>query len=231
MKAPAIPANEATRLAALQALQILDTEAEERFDRITRLAAKVFEVPIAAVSLVDSEREWFKSCQGLTVREGSRAISFCGHAILTDEPMIIEDARQDPRFADNPQVVGEQGIRFYAGYPVETLDGMRVGVLCLKDRRQRQFGAPERAMLRDLAAWTEHELNLLALTQAHRDVTRVKDELNQRVGQLERMNQIMMNREERILELKEEIRALQARLQGGGPGAVETKGRGDSTDV
>ena len=115
MKAPETPADEAKRLATLRALGVLDTAAEERFDRLTRMAKRLFRVPIALVSLVDENRQWFKSCMGLATNETSRDISFCGHAILGDDIFIIPDTLADARFADNPLVVGEPYIRFYAG--------------------------------------------------------------------------------------------------------------------
>ncbi|HAV63057.1 MAG TPA: GGDEF domain-containing protein, partial [Verrucomicrobiales bacterium] len=115
MQAPAIPANEPERLAALRALGILDTPKEERFDRLCRLAARVFDVPIAIVSLVDSNRQWFKSCIGLEATQTGRDVSFCGHAILERETLVIPDARKDARFHDNPLVTGAPHIRFYAG--------------------------------------------------------------------------------------------------------------------
>jgi len=125
MKKAPLPVNEEQRLAALRALCILDTPPEERFDRITRLAKKLFEVPIALITLVDAERQWFKSCQGLRVRETPRDISFCGHAILSQEGLVVPDTLLDERFADNPMVLGEAGIRFYAGRPCARLTGAR----------------------------------------------------------------------------------------------------------
>ena len=101
LEAP-IPPDEALRLETLRRLSLLDSEAEERFDRLTRMARRVFNVPIALVSLVDEDRQWFKSCIGLEVRETARDISFCGHAIMGNETFIVPDASQDPRFADNP---------------------------------------------------------------------------------------------------------------------------------
>lgn len=107
-----IPENESARLATLRTLGILDTPAEERFDRLTRLARRVFDVPIALVSLIDENRQWFKSCAGLGVQETSRDISFCGHAILQDDVFMIPDARADVRFHDNPLVSGPSGHPF-----------------------------------------------------------------------------------------------------------------------
>src|ERR1700748_847030 len=114
LKAPSLP-NETERLDSLRSLCLLDTAPEERFDRVTRLACKLFGVPIALVSLVDQDRQWFKSAHGLDARETPRDISFCGHAIASAEPLIVEDTQKDSRFADNPLVLGEPHIRFYAG--------------------------------------------------------------------------------------------------------------------
>ena len=166
MREAPIPPNEVERLAALRALQLLDTPSEERFDRITRLAARLFDVPITLVSLVDANRQWFKSCQGLPVSETPRGVSFCAHAILGDDALVVPDARLDPRFADNPLVVGEPGVRFYAGQPLHDLTGHRLGTLCLVDRRPRHLDAPDLAALRDLAVWAEREINSLEFGQA-----------------------------------------------------------------
>jgi len=157
LKAP-IPENEAQRLAELRSLQVLDSPFEERFDRITRIAAKLFQVPIVLISLVDENRQWFKSCQGLDSSETPRDISFCGHAILADAPLVIEDARLDPRFADNPLVTGHPHVVFYAGKPLNGPGGHKLGTLCLIDHQARTFGPEEQAALIDLAAWVELEL-------------------------------------------------------------------------
>lgn len=123
MQKPAKPLDEATRLDTLRALNILDTLPEERFDRLTRLAKRLFGVPIALVSLVDEDRQWFKSCQGLHASETSRDISFCGHAILGDDIFLIPNAAADERFHDNPLVTDEPHIRFYAGCPLTVSKG------------------------------------------------------------------------------------------------------------
>ena len=133
MLVPGKPANEAARIQALQGLGLLDSAPEERFDRLTRLAKRLFNVPIALVTLVDSNRQWFKSCVGLGVSETPRNVSFCGHAILQDELLMVADAKQDERFYDNPLVTGEPKIRFYAGYPLTVPDGNKMGTLCLID--------------------------------------------------------------------------------------------------
>src|SRR6202046_3054918 len=119
MKPAAIPATEESRIAALRLLNILDTQPEERFDRLTRMARRLFSVPIAQGTLIDTDRQWFKSSAGVSNGETSRDVSFCAHAILDDEVMCIQDAIQDERFFDNPLVVGQPGIRFYAGCPLE----------------------------------------------------------------------------------------------------------------
>ena len=120
MQTPVIPKDEEERLRALRLLNILDTSDEERFDRLTRLAKRMFGVPIALVSLVDENRQWFKSCIGLEVRETPRDISFCGHSILGDDIFIVNDASSDVRFSDNPLVTDDPNIRFYAGCPLIT---------------------------------------------------------------------------------------------------------------
>ena len=177
MLQPPLPADEQARLDSLRALQILDTAPEERFDRITRLATLAFDVPIALVSLVDHDRQWFKSCQGLDVRQTGRDISFCGHAILADEPLIIEDALTDDRFADNPLVTGGPKIRFYAGTPLGDDAGHKLGTLCLIDRVPRVLDARGRALLRELGAMVETELSSIA----REELVRQRDEVLRRL--------------------------------------------------
>lgn len=158
MQPPQNPQNENKRLASLCALEVLDTDDEERFDRITRLAKVHFEVEIALVSLVDSERQWFKSKQGLDACETPRSISFCGHAILSDEILYVPNALEDLRFADNPLVTGPPDIRFYAGAPLHAPNGERVGTLCIIDNKPRDLTKEQLSSLRDLANITESEL-------------------------------------------------------------------------
>ncbi|WP_432453998.1 MULTISPECIES: sensor domain-containing diguanylate cyclase [unclassified Agarivorans] len=163
MQAPKTPDNEASRLKALCQLNVLDTQPEERFDRITRMAKRLFDVPIALVSLVDENRQWFKSCFGLDVCETGRDISFCGHAILGERTFIIGDATQDPRFADNPLVTDNPHIRFYAGHPLSATSGEKLGTLCIIDSRSRHFTDDDLQALVDLAAMVEQELAALLL--------------------------------------------------------------------
>lgn len=161
MQVPEIPANEAQRLQALRDSALLDTASEERFDRITRLAREIFGTKIALISLVDANRQWFKSRQGLTVDETSRDISFCGHAILNDEIFEVAEADRDPRFSDNPLVTGPPHIRFYAGAPLQTPDGSNIGTLCIIDDRRRRLSESERAILRSLGDCIQAEINRL----------------------------------------------------------------------
>lgn len=168
MKEPALPANEADRIEALRSLGLLDTPPEERFDRVTRAAMRAFNVPIALVTLVDMNRQWFKSCIGLDVSETPRTVSFCGHTILSNKPLIIEDALEDQRFRDNPLVTGEPHIRFYAGQSITARNGYNVGSLCIIDQKPRRLKPFQVRHLQDLAAWAESELNGVGAEQAVR---------------------------------------------------------------
>lgn len=170
MLAPSLPPNETERLADLHALELLDTPAEERFDRIVRLAMAIFEVPIAYIALIDADRQWFKAKCGLTTDQTDREISFCGHTILQDDALVIPDARRDPRFADNPLVVGEPFIRFYAGHPIAGRSGTNVGTLCLADHQPRSLTPGQLEALRSLAAVAEHEIGLLDLVRTQREL-------------------------------------------------------------
>jgi diguanylate cyclase (GGDEF)-like protein len=159
---PDIPQNEKNRLETLRALDVLDALAEERFDRLTRMAKRMFGVPIALVTLVDENRQWFRSCIGLSLSETSREMSFCGHAILGSEVFIVRDAIEDKRFADNPLVLNDPNIRFYAGCPL-TVNGHRLGTLCIIDKVPREFGHDDINALKDLAAMVERELEAVQL--------------------------------------------------------------------
>ena len=152
--------NESDRLVALQRYDVLDTPPEESFDRITRLAKSALQMPIVLVSLVDADRQWFKSRQGLEAAETPRDISFCTHAIEQDEPLIINNALEDARFRKNPLVTGEPHIRFYIGIPLRTPDGYNIGTLCAIDRKPRKLSSDEISLLRDLARLVIDELEL-----------------------------------------------------------------------
>ena len=160
MLKPPLPLDETARLMSLHSLRILDTPNEERFDRITRMAKRAFDVEICLVSLVDSNRQWFKSSQGLEACETDREISFCGHAILEEDIFVVTDAVGDERFFDNPLVTDEPSIRFYAGCPVHGPEGHRIGTLCLIDSKPRDFADEDIAMLKDLAAMVDDELRV-----------------------------------------------------------------------
>ncbi|MFT7492465.1 MAG: diguanylate cyclase (GGDEF)-like protein [Pseudohongiellaceae bacterium] len=160
---PVIPENEAERLHALKTLRILDTSQEERFDRVTRVAKRMFGVSISLISLIDRDRQWFKSNQGLDASETSRDISFCGHAINQDELFIVPDATEDARFSDNPMVTGAPNIRFYAGYPLKIRAGLSIGALCLIDQMPRKMDEEDQRLLKDLGAMVEQEIKSIQL--------------------------------------------------------------------
>lgn len=177
MISPALPGNEPERLAALHGCGILDTPSEERFDRIVRLACRQLGVGGGAVSLIDADRQWFKAALGLEVPETPRSIAFCAHAILQDVPLVVEDAVQDERFVNNPLVTAEGGIRFYAGAPLTTKDGHRLGTLCVLDSSPRVLTSDEEAFLRDMAAIVVDEIELSVATQ---ELTHLSDALDER---------------------------------------------------
>lgn len=159
---------EQRRLDNIESLDILDTPREEAFDRITRLAQKMFQVPIAVVTIIDGHRSWFKSCYGLEGSEAPREHAFCNYTIREHEPLIVLDTTKDPRFDTHPYVLVENGVRFYAGIPLETRDGNNVGTLCLVDTEPREFDADQLAMLTDLAHMVmgELELRMVATTDS-----------------------------------------------------------------
>lgn len=157
--------DEAGRIAALNRYCVLDSGNESQFDRITALVRSVFKVPIAAVSLVDVDRQWFKSMNGLEVSETTRDVSFCAHTILTRDALNVADARLDPRFAENALVTGDPNICAYLGAPLNTPDGYNVGALCAIDSDPRTFGPAEEAVLASFAALVVDELELRMIGQ------------------------------------------------------------------
>lgn len=169
MNAP-IPANEKRRLEILWNYDVLDTPPEESFDDLTELAAFICQTPIALISLVADNRQWFKARVGLTVTETARDISFCTHAILQSDVMIVPDALKDPRFVNNPLVTGEPHIRFYAGAPLITPDGHALGTLCIIDHQPRELGERQIAALRRLARVV---IKHLELRRRVRELTRI----------------------------------------------------------
>ena len=167
MQKPPIPINETSRIRDLNNLDILDTDPEEKFDLITRLAAQLFDVPISLISLVDSERQWFKSKHGLDVDETSRDASFCAHAIAIpikdqSEKYIFEvqDTQQDIRFSDNPLVMGKPFIRFYAGFILRSLNDHKLGTLCIIDTIPRKLSSFEEEIFFNIGMIAQAELQL-----------------------------------------------------------------------
>ncbi|MDD2702279.1 MAG: diguanylate cyclase [Sideroxydans sp.] len=175
MKAP-LPANEQERLEALLSYDILDTEPEAEFDGMVHLASSICETPIAVISLVDRDRQWFKAIVGLEAKETSRDLAFCAHAILENEVMVVNDALQDPRFADNGLVTSEPKIRFYAGAPLITSNGLPLGTICVIDRVPRQLNADQLLALKALA---DHVITQFELRQSNRKVKQHLRELQQ----------------------------------------------------
>jgi len=189
MLEPCIPEEEGIRLATLRSLNILDTAADERFDRLTRIAQRLFGVPIVAVSLVDENRQWFKSSIGLGAAEIPRNISFCGHAILEDKVFIVEDTLKDLRFADNPVVTGPPNARFYAGKPLKATNGLKMGTFCIIDYEPREFNSNDNKILEDFAAQVENELNYPDLQRMTSKLMKSENKLLETVALLERKEQ------------------------------------------
>ena len=159
MKAP-IPKDEIKRLNVLWQYDVLDTVPEDVFDDLANLAAHICEAPVALISLIDEKRQWFKSRVGISVKETSRDVSFCAHAILQDGLLTVSDASKDPRFSDNPLVTGTQHIRFYAGMPLRSPDGYALGTLCVIDSIARKLRPEQKQALRVLARHVETQLEL-----------------------------------------------------------------------
>jgi GAF domain-containing protein len=164
-----IPKNEAQRIKVLWQYDILDTVPEEVFDDLTELAARICEAPIALITLVDEDRQWFKSKVGVTINETSRDISFCGHAIEQSDLFIVPDATLDQRFAENPLVTSDPKIRFYAGAPLITPDGHALGTLCVIDKVPRELRPDQKQALRVLA---RHVMTQLELRRHSRELAR-----------------------------------------------------------
>lgn len=163
-------------------MKILDTPAEERFDRLTRLARRLLRAPFSMLTLLDQERQWFKSAQGTPLGESPRAISFCAFTILGEQPLVVSDATADPRFFDNPVVTGEPGVRFYAGIPIHNDEGYAVGTLCVLDTSPRQLDQDDLHALRDLAACAQTELQVLRLTHSEQELLQEMDEVRRKAS-------------------------------------------------
>ena len=183
---PAIPMDEADRQRALDDLKLIDSPQEERFDRIVQLTQLLFQVPIAYISLIDKDRQWFKSKVGIEANETSRSVSFCGHAILEDKAMVVPDALQDYRFAANPMVLGEPFIRFYAGQPLRGPSGHKVGTLCLADKEARELKEHDLKLLAQLGKLVEREFTLLDKIQMQIETLKAKEALEKKSQELEK---------------------------------------------
>lgn len=179
MVAP-LPVNEAARLASLEKYAILDTEPEQGFDDLTLLASHICRTPIALISLIGEDRQWFKSKVGLSVTETSRDVAFCSTAILQSDVFVIQDTLADERFRDNPLVASEPRIRFYAGAPLINEEGYALGTLCVLDQTPREFSPDEKEALKALSrivlAQLEFRRNLMLLKEALSDRTREEHE-------------------------------------------------------
>ena len=181
MKPGTIPDNETERLAALRQYQVLDTDAEDDFNEIVQLASSICETPISLISLIDSERQWFKARVGLDVVQTSRDLAFCGHALQQESILIIPDTSKDERFSDNPLVTGDPNIGFYAGMPLTTEEGYTIGTLCVLDRKPR----------------TLTEVQLLTLKTLGKQVVKMLD-LRLKVLNLKKSEEALRNSEEQI---------------------------------
>ncbi|WP_394209414.1 diguanylate cyclase domain-containing protein [Enterovibrio calviensis] len=164
MKKPALPKDEALRLQSLENLNILDTSADERFDRLSRLASQMFATKVTAISFIDANRQWVKSCIGPFSQEIPRDISFCAHTILDSKPFIVNNALADPRFSDNPLVTAEPNIHFYAGYPIKHANGTVLGTLSIMDDEPRGFDDYDIQCFKDIADLVQSELHAIQLT-------------------------------------------------------------------
>lgn len=169
MQIAPLPPNEASRLLALQGYQILDTPPDPDLDNLVQLAATLCEVPISLVSLSDAERQWFKAKIGLGVSEAPRDVAFCSHALTSPDALVIPDTLADPRFDDNPLVQGDPHIRFYAGMPLESPEGYRLGTLCVMDREPRTLTEVQRSTLFALAK------QVMRVIEQHRQIVQLQE--------------------------------------------------------
>jgi GAF domain-containing protein len=187
-----IPENETERIHTLRGYGILDTRPEERFDDLTRLAASICGTPISVISLVDEDRQWFKSKTGMEVCQTPREVAFCAHAIMSKDLFIVPDASQDPRFAANPLVVGEPHVRFYAAAPLAAPNGHHLGALCVIDRVPRQLSAGQLESLRVLSRQVMAQVilgkNLRDLEAALRQRDELEQDMQEMIRDLQEAN-------------------------------------------
>lgn len=203
-----VPANETERLRALRSYKILDTKPEERFDDLTQLTALICGVPISLISLIDADRQWFKSRFGLPVEETPRTQAFCTHAIMQPGMFVVSDASHDARFADNPLVTGDPHIRFYAGAPLATHDGHLIGTLCVIDREPHTLTPAQTQALEILSRM------VIANIEFRRDLQELKDALAARDAAEGPSGESATGLDEIIVRLKSAAADLQAIREG-----------------
>lgn len=189
MSACPIPFDEPLRQQALDEMHLLDTPAEHYLDTLVHLTQDLAHVDAVLISLIDQDRQWFKARVGLDTSETPRDISFCGHAILGDDTLLVPDAQQDPRFASNPLVINPPYVRFYAGHPLRASNGRAIGTLCMFDPRPRTLSPEQRANFKDLATLAEGYLQLRSLIQSNRDLRQEMDR-EQRKALLDPLTQL-----------------------------------------
>lgn len=203
------PRNEKQRLKVLWQYDVLDTVPEEIFDDLTDLAAHICEAPIALISLIDEDRQWFKSKIGVTISETSRDISFCAHAILNDDLLIIPDATQDERFKKNPFVTADPKIRFYAGAPLITPDGHALGTLCVMDSVPRMLRSEQQQALRVLA---RHVVTQLELRRHARELAAAREHTHRTQAELGRAQAEIARLRQQVDRFKPDARPVKGRL-------------------
>jgi len=202
MLPPPIPPSEPERLKALLEYEVLDTPEEAVFDDLVRLAAHVMKTPVSLVSLVDADRQWFKARRGIEVCETSREVSFCGHVVADGLPLVVPDATVDPRFSDNPLVLADPPVRFYAGLPLTNAAGLTLGTLCVVDHRPREVSPEQMDLLGSLARLTMSQLELRRLVRHMRDHER---ELVEGRDRLEAANRRLSAQSDHLLQVLERL--------------------------